>query len=199
MPVGGDGEQLVGLGLGQRGRRAVVGDVPRLEHGEVAGVDAGGLLHVDRAGVLPRTEVARGGRRCEDSPGTRVPCRGKSAARRCAAASFSSSCATREPCRASVETVPIGRRRPRRRARRRPRRGAVARSSADGCARSGGGLEHVADPRRVCSIGVRPLSILRRRYDTLQLDDVGLAAEVVLPHPVEDLRLGQHALGLRMK
>src|SRR6478672_6556518 len=30
----------------------------------------------------------------------------------------------------------------------------------------------------------------------VELDDVGLAAEVVVPHPVEDLGLGEHALGV---
>src|SRR5206468_3637344 len=30
----------------------------------------------------------------------------------------------------------------------------------------------------------------------VELDDVGLASEVVVPHPIEDLRLRQHPLGV---
>src|SRR6476469_654527 len=37
---------------------------------------------------------------------------------------------------------------------------------------------------------------LRAQVGDVELDDVGLAAEVVVPHPVEDLGLGQHALGV---
>ena len=43
-------------------------------------------------------------------------------------------------------------------------------------------------PRRVCGNRFSPVSILRRRWD-IGLDDVDVAAEIVVPHVVEDLGL----------
>src|SRR3954451_15121981 len=57
-------------------------------------------------------------------------------------------------------------------------------------------LEHVAGaPHRVDHRAPAGVDLLAQVGD-VELDDVGLAAEVVVPHPVQDLRLGQHPLGV---
>src|SRR6478752_6937315 len=57
-------------------------------------------------------------------------------------------------------------------------------------------LEHV--PRAPHGVDHRwaPGVDLLAQVGDVELDDVGLAAEVVVPHPVEDLGLGEHALGV---
>src|SRR5216683_4024347 len=54
------------------------------------------------------------------------------------------------------------------------------------------GLQHVADAAdRVDQRLAAGVDLLAQVAD-VQLDDMGLAAEVVVPDPVQDLRLGQH-------
>ena len=58
------------------------------------------------------------------------------------------------------------------------------------------GLSTYPAPRSVWIIGLAPGVDLLAQVGDVQLDDVGLAAEVVVPHPVQDLRLRQHPLGV---
>ena len=58
------------------------------------------------------------------------------------------------------------------------------------------GLRTYPTPRIVWIIGDAAGVDLLAKVGDVELDDVGLAAEVVVPHPVEDLGLGQHPLGV---
>src|SRR3954463_8790200 len=62
--------------------------------------------------------------------------------------------------------------------------------------RSCGGLDHVPGATQGVDHRRAPGVDLATQVGDVELDDVALAAEVVLPDPVEDLRLGQHPLGV---
>src|SRR5207342_376240 len=62
--------------------------------------------------------------------------------------------------------------------------------------RSAGGLEDIAHASHGVDHRLTAGVDLLAQVGDVQLDDVGLAAEVVVPDAVEDLRLGQHPLGV---
>src|SRR3984893_1825258 len=59
-----------------------------------------------------------------------------------------------------------------------------------------GRLEYVAGAAQRMDHGVAPVVDFLAQIRDVQLDDVGPAAEVVTPHPVQDLRLAQYAFGV---
>src|SRR6476661_177037 len=61
---------------------------------------------------------------------------------------------------------------------------------------SAGGLEDIPRPSQGVDHRLPAAVDLLTQIRDVELDDVGPATEVVAPHPVEDLRLGQHALGV---
>src|ERR1700682_2081095 len=62
------------------------------------------------------------------------------------------------------------------------------------CRRSARGLEDIPGPAQGVDHRFAPAVDLLPQIGDIQLDDVGPAAEVVAPHPVEDLGLAQHPL-----
>src|SRR6476620_2543042 len=56
------------------------------------------------------------------------------------------------------------------------------------------GFEHVARAAHGMDHGCPACVDLLAQVGDVELDDVGLPAEVVVPHPVQDLGLGQHPL-----
>src|SRR6478609_8584413 len=62
--------------------------------------------------------------------------------------------------------------------------------------RSGGGLEDIAEAPHGMDHRFPAGVDLFSEIGNVQLDDIGLPAEIVVPHPVEDLRLRHHPLGL---
>src|SRR5690349_12655957 len=57
-------------------------------------------------------------------------------------------------------------------------------------------LQHIADAADRVDERYPPGVDLLAQVADVELDDVGLAAEVVVPHPVQDLGLGQHPPGV---
>src|SRR6202012_4457477 len=71
-----------------------------------------------------------------------------------------------------------------------------SRSRRDQARMLGGWLEHVAGATQGMDHGLVLVVDLLAQIRDVQLDDVGPAAEVITPYPIQDLRLAQHALGV---